>query len=209
MQSGSTPLDKPDGRVRRGERNRESILDALFELIRAGRLLPTADEVARRAGVGTRTVFRHFEDMERLHAEMSARLRAELAPLLAERPPQGDTAERVAWLVDRRARLYETMAPFRRSADIQRWRSKFLQQEHHDMNRAFRSDLRAALAPELEGAPAFLLDALDLATSFEAWERLRGTQRLGVERAERVLGESIRALLASASMDAARHGGSR
>jgi hypothetical protein len=77
------------------------------------------------------------------------------------------------------------------------------------MNRAFRSDLRAALAPELEGAPAFLLDALDLATSFEAWERLRGTQRLGVERAERVLGESIRALLASASMDAARHGGSR
>ena len=45
-QSGSED-ETIDGRVRRGERNRERILDATYALIRGGNFQPTAEEVAK------------------------------------------------------------------------------------------------------------------------------------------------------------------
>ena len=62
MASSSAP--EADGRVLRGARTRERIVDAVFELVSEGTVRPTAEEVASRAGVGIRTVFRHFDDME-------------------------------------------------------------------------------------------------------------------------------------------------
>ena len=94
--------DVVDGRVQRSIRSRQRILDALVELVEEGELQPTGQQVADRAGVGERTVFRHFEDMETLHAELSGRLRREVAPLLEGRRPEGSLRERVAALVARR-----------------------------------------------------------------------------------------------------------
>jgi AcrR family transcriptional regulator len=186
--------DPLDGRVRRGERNRERILDAVFALVRDGDPMPTAEKVAERAGVGTRTVFRHFDDMDSLHAEMHARLQAELRPLLDEPLAEGSAEVRARALVRRRARLYERIAPFSRSGALHRWRSPFLQRARAAMARRQRAELLAAL-PELEPAPAPLLEAFDLATSFEAWDRLRGVQRLGPERAQETLAATALALL--------------
>ena len=66
---------KPDGRLLRTERSRQLIIEALHELINEGILVPTAQNVADRAGVGIRTVFRHFADMETLFATMDVQLR--------------------------------------------------------------------------------------------------------------------------------------
>ena len=55
-----------DGRALRSERSRRPIVEALFALVGEGVLQPTAQQVADRAGVGIRTVFRHFEDMDAL-----------------------------------------------------------------------------------------------------------------------------------------------
>jgi AcrR family transcriptional regulator len=66
----------------RGARNRNYIMDAIFELIQEGLVLPTAEQIADRAGVGTRTVFRHFDDMESLFVEMNSRLEREVRPVL-------------------------------------------------------------------------------------------------------------------------------
>ena len=89
MRTARTVAQAPplDGRVLRGEKSRESIVDALFELVGEGVLAPTAQQVAERAGVGLRSVFRHFSDMERLFAAMDARLGAEVIPLLLEARP--------------------------------------------------------------------------------------------------------------------------
>ena len=189
-----------DGRVRRGERNRQAIVDALFELVREGELQPTAEQVAERAGVGTRTVFRHFDDMESLHAELSARLEREILPLFETRPREGGLDPRLRELVARRALIYERIAPFKRSGKLQRWRSPFLSQAHADMVRRLRTDLLETL-PELRDVPPALLEALDLVTSFEAWDRLRAEQRLGRERAEAAM---LRAALALAHSIGAR-----
>src|SRR5262249_35992701 len=69
-----------DGRQRRSERSRGAIVQALFELTRAGELEPTAQQVAARARVGIRSVFRHFADMDSLYAELGAQGRASVMP---------------------------------------------------------------------------------------------------------------------------------
>ena len=66
---------KPDGRLLRSERSRQLIIDACQELVNEGVLVPTAQNVADRAGVGIRTVFRHFADMETLFSTMDTQLR--------------------------------------------------------------------------------------------------------------------------------------
>jgi AcrR family transcriptional regulator len=185
-----------DGRVQRGARNREAIVEALFQLVEAGDLVPTAERVAARAGVGTRTVFRHFEDMDRLFAEVHALLEREVQPLLASRVPDGGLEQRITALVRRRAQLFERISPFKRSSQTQRWRSPFLQQGHNEMVRRLRTDLIKAI-PELTDASEALRDGMELVTSFEAWDRLRCEQRLGRERAEAVVQAAVLALLAS------------
>jgi AcrR family transcriptional regulator len=187
--------DSADGRVRRGAENRGRILDAIYELVREGHLLPTAEQVAQRAGVGERTVFRHFEDMETLHAELNARLRREVQPILEEPPITGLRGERVRALVSRRARLFESIAPFHRSAALQRHRSAFLRRAHAETCRMLRDDLARAFAQELAADEGWLLDALDQAASLEAWDRLRSEQKLGRERAARVLEGTLDKLL--------------
>jgi hypothetical protein len=59
--------------------------------------------------------------------------------------------------------------------------------------RQLRADLVRRL-PELASAPAPLAHALELATSFEAWDRLRSEQRLSRERATQALEYVVLAL---------------
>ena len=55
-----------DGRFRRTESTRQNILNVSRELILAGNLEPTARDIADTAGITTRTLFRHFPDMQAL-----------------------------------------------------------------------------------------------------------------------------------------------
>ena len=130
-----------DGRVQRGERSRQRIVAALFDLVGAGVLQPTAQQVAARAGVGMRTVFRHFSEMETLYAAMNGRLDGEVRPALMAARRVGPLSERVAGLVRQRARLFERVAPYKRAANLQRWRSRYLEGRHRVMQRDLRADL--------------------------------------------------------------------
>ncbi len=188
-----TAASQPDGRARRSERSRRAIVEALFALVGEGVPRPTARAVADRAGVGIRTVFRHFEDMDALYAEMGARLRGETLPLLAEPPARGGPLQRARALARRRAALYERIAPYKRAADLQRGRSTFLRRRHRELVRELRADLLAWL-PELADGPPDLREALDLAASFEAWNRLRADQRLSSEHARAALERAVLAL---------------
>jgi AcrR family transcriptional regulator len=188
-----------DGRVRRRERNREAIVAALGAILEAGTLEPTAEQVAERAGVQARTLFRHFPDMASLHAELSSRLRAEVLPLFAAVPTTGDPALRVRRLVAARAAAFERIAPFKRAGNVLRWRLRFLQEHHARMVRDLRRHLATVLPELCEQAPA--LAALELVTSFEAWDRLRSEQRLGSERAREAMEYAALAVLVRALAD--------
>ncbi len=186
-----------DGRVRRGARNREAIVGALFELIGEGAIQPTAEQVAERAGVQVRTVFRHFADMARLNAEIVSRLRSEMKPLF-EPPAEGDATERARALVAQRTAAFERIAPYKRAADAQRWRRDYLQTDHEGLVRELRKQNFRAL-PELRAASVDVQAAFELAVSYEAWQRFRVDQRLGAERARTAMECAALAVLGSAS----------
>ncbi|MDZ7669645.1 MAG: TetR/AcrR family transcriptional regulator [Gammaproteobacteria bacterium] len=185
-----------DGRARRSQKSRQRIIDAMIELVQAGVLEPTADQVAERAGLAMRTVFRHFTDMESLYREIARRMQSHAQPLLDE-PIDGATWQATLHkLVDKRARLYEELLPMRRAADALRHRSPFLQQEDARFARLARDVLRRTLPAELAGDPE-RFEALDALLSYDMWMRLRRSQRLSASAARRVLHAATASLTAS------------
>src|SRR6185369_7637457 len=52
-----------DGRRRRSEQTRRTIIEAYLDLVRANQEPPTAPEIAKRAGISTRSVFERFTDL--------------------------------------------------------------------------------------------------------------------------------------------------
>ncbi len=191
----ATSTESPsDRRVQRSERSRTAIVQAMLELIGEGSLSPTAQQVAERAEVGVRTVFRHFSDMETLFATMNEEITAEVTSLFVDDVQTGPFEERVDALIDRRVAIFGKLAPYSRSSTLQRWRSHFLQEEHERTTRVFRRDLRRWL-PEIESAPVDVADAIELMLSFEAWNRLRMEQRLGLRRTVDVIRITVVELL--------------
>ena len=71
---------QPDGRRQRSQRSREKILKAYWELMLNGDMNPSAATIAKHAGVGLRSVFRHFEDLDTLLRELMALIYDEVTP---------------------------------------------------------------------------------------------------------------------------------
>jgi AcrR family transcriptional regulator len=184
-----------DGRRRRGQDNRARIVAAMMQIVHGGNVAPSAEQVAARADVGLRTVFRHFQDMDSLYREIAAVVGAEVRailgkPVLAEAWP-----DRVIEMVGRRAQAFEKIAPYKRAADVFRHRSKFLGSDYARLVSELREVLRRELPPAIARDKA-RLEALDLVLSYEAWSRLRREQALSPKRAQEVLEAAVRRLIA-------------
>ena len=132
---------KPDGRLLRSERSRQQIIDATRELVNEGVLVPTAQNVADRAEVGIRTVFRHFADMEALFATMDTQLRETYEDLFLGGDRAGNLSERIQHAIERRATAYEKLSSLMLSTRAQMWRSPTLQKTYARNQRGLRRDL--------------------------------------------------------------------
>lgn len=182
----SEPPVQTDGRRRRADVNRQRIVEAMMALVREGEVFPSAEAVASRAGVGLRTVFRLFSDMDGLYREMHATMIARLTPIFSEPLGEGDWRFRLSALINRRARLFEDMLPIKTAADAHRYQSPYLQGEHEELVALLRQILTFVMPEPIRSDPA-LLDALDLALSFESWRRLRYDQKLDPAQSEAVM----------------------
>ena len=65
-------MTKKDGRNLRSINSQKLIVDACIKLFKAGNLEPTAQQVADESGIGIRTVFRQFDEMENLFKSVDA-----------------------------------------------------------------------------------------------------------------------------------------
>jgi AcrR family transcriptional regulator len=190
--------ERVDGRIIRRRNNRRRIVAAMLELVRAGAISPVAEEVAERAGVGLRTVFRHFDDMDSLYREMAEAMRNELQPIVAAPLASRDWKGRLGEIVERRVRLFERAMPFKNAADVHRHRSAFLRKDYEMMRSAERAALEAALPAALRNDKRFF-EALDQALSFATWQHLRRDQKLTQARARETIEYAMRALVNAAS----------
>jgi AcrR family transcriptional regulator len=178
---GTSDETTTDGRIQRSERSREAIVVAMLELIGEGVMSPTAQQVAERAHVGVRTVFRHFSDMDSLFTVMNERLIKRVRSFFVEDVQTGPLSKRVELFVERRFAAFESLSPYLRCSALQRARSSFLQSEHESTIKIFRRDLQRSV-PEVGSAPSEIGDGLEMALSFEAYNRLRLDQRLSSKR---------------------------
>jgi AcrR family transcriptional regulator len=182
-----------DGRRQRSDASRRKIAHAMLELLREGEPDPSADLVAERAGVGRRTVFRLFSDMDGVFREMHAIMTSRLTPEFVRPFVATAWRARVDELIERRSKTFEEMLPIKTAADARRYTSNFLQNEHKKVTRLQREALRDVLPASF--AKGELFEALDLTLSFEAWRRLRYEQGLSVKQAQAVLRQLVAALI--------------
>jgi AcrR family transcriptional regulator len=170
----ATPVD---GRTLRSLRTREAIVDATISLLEDGDLRPTAPRVADRAGVSVRSVFQHFDELERLHAAVAERLVDRVAVLLVPVPAELPLLARIDRFVAQRTALLEAVTPIRRAANVHGPFSDEITARLRDGQAFLRTELELTFAPELDAFAAaerpFVLDGLDLALGWATWDALR------------------------------------
>lgn len=165
--------EEQDGRIRRGQRTREAVVEAFLSLIEDGDPQPTARAIAARA---------------RVSLPAAGRWRNSLP-----------TAERVATFVARRVDALETMAPVARAARLREPFSRQLRTNRDRFKKRLRKWIEETFAPELAAlSPEERLDVVEAilsAGSFSAWSAWRDEQSLPAERAMAVLGLTVERLL--------------
>ena len=189
-------VDEPaDGRHRRSMSSQRRIVQAMLELVAEGNIAPSADEVSDRAGVGRRSVFRHFSDMDSLYREMAAILQVQFAAIAEQPFKSTQWRDQVLELVERRAQAFERMAPYLRAGVVHRHQSAILREGHARFVAVLRALLVKRLPPDV-ARDQVLVDAIDMLISFETWHRLRQEQRLSPAQARQVICSTVNALLA-------------
>ena len=186
-----------DGRVLRGARNRDAIVDALLQLLADGDPQPSSRAIAQRAGVSLRTVFQHFNDIDSLYAAVAQRQVERLWSKLDALPAcDAPLDERIEAVVAQRAELFEAIGPVRRAATGINTSSPALLRGLARSEAFLHRQIAETFAPELaEDADRTM--AADFAASWEAWEGLRRSSRRSVASASRVMRVLLLAVLDS------------
>ena len=193
--------DRVDGRRERGRSSHKRIVEAMMELIVAGDLSPSAARVAEEAGIGLRTVFRHFDDMDALYSEITGMITERVMPIVMAPYPDQPWRANVRELVRRRVRVFETTLPFRLAANIKRYQSPFLMGQYSRVVMLDR-ELILRLLPGSVLTDRIAVEALCAALSFHTWRTLRHDQSLSSEEAGTVMGQLVEAIMATIAEDA-------
>jgi len=184
----------PDGRRLRSERSRQAIIDASLGLIEEGILVPTAQQVSERAGVGIRSFFRHFTDMESLFATVDEQGREDVEALFIGGDRDGTLEERILHAVERHAHGYEDQRNVILSTAAQSWRYGILRKNYARYQRGLRKDLDDWL-PELKSLSRTQREAVDAVASAEMWLRLREHQGLGRKQSIEIVVDMLTRLI--------------
>ena len=172
-----------DGRSARRERNRREIVDALLELIREGVIDASAAEVAARAGLSERSLFRYFDDVNDLYGEVCAVQYSRIEPRAAIAGfTHGTTAAKVTAFVDQRVALHRAIDRVGLAARAHAHRNPVIAKQLLEARRLLRSQIEGHFAAELakldEPHRRAAVATIDLCTTYEAIEMLLAEHRM-------------------------------
>jgi TetR/AcrR family transcriptional regulator of autoinduction and epiphytic fitness len=184
-----------DGRTARSERTRTAIVEAHLQLIGEGDLRPTADRIAKLAGVSLRALWSHFADMEALFAASGRRVLEVRDAAYRPISPGLPLADRIAAYCRQRARQLEQIGPTATAAALKEPFSETLRHYRHIHLTRVRDELSVLFAAEL-GGDDVLLDALTAISMWPTWSTWRVTMDMSVAAARATLARTINALLA-------------
>ena len=185
-----------DGRRLRREQNREAVIDALLALFSAGHYQPSAAEIAAKAGLSPRSLFRYFDDVDDLYrAAADRQLQIMLQLLQLSVSPADHVDDKIRAVAHSRLQVYERFTPAARALRAGASRSELVAALLTQARRFQRSQLCELFAPELAGRAEVLLPAVEVLCSFGSYDRLRRESGLSPEAAAATLVAALTALL--------------
>jgi TetR/AcrR family transcriptional regulator of autoinduction and epiphytic fitness len=167
-----------DGRSARRGRNREAVIKAMLELVDEGDLAPATAEIADRAGVSHRSVFRYFDDLGDLVREaISIAFGSAFELGIIHDIGQGTLEHRIDTIVQSRIRVYSQTYNVSRVARFRCGEIEEIDKALAEVAQLLRLQLKRQFATELVERPAdeqdAVLDALLVMTDFVPFDILR------------------------------------
>lgn len=166
-----------DGRRLRSERTRQAIVEAYLALLRDNPRIPTAVQIAERAGYSVRSIFERFPDMLALRIAATDQAFAEGSTQALIRDIDADRAARIRSQVETRARTCEKWLPLWRAVNANSGKTAELQMRIKLMRDAIRQRIELMYRRELDSLPEparqQTLIAIEAVTDFESWGRMR------------------------------------
>jgi TetR/AcrR family transcriptional regulator, regulator of autoinduction and epiphytic fitness len=192
--------DHVDGRSLRRERNREAVIEAFLALVREGNFDPGGAEIAQRAGVSHRSVFRYFADLADLMMTAIAREVERGLPLGAvEQIGEGTFEERLERLVDAHLTMLDKLHGIATVTRIRAVTMPSLTTAFAEIAAGFRAVLERHFAPELahfsDADRPGITDGLQVLLSWDAYDVHRRLYGHDVERIRTSTITAVTALL--------------
>ncbi len=188
-----------DGRRLRSARTKQAIIEAYLLLLREGNQVPTASQIAARAGYSVRSVFERFADLHELRVAATDHAFSLGTAKATEQDFGGDRRSRLDKHVRTRAWICEQWLPLWRSLNINQGDSSDLRSRIHLIRQAILKRIELIYRPELSTLPEVerrhTMIAIESLIDFECWARMRDDCGLSVEEAQEVWFEAIDRLL--------------
>jgi AcrR family transcriptional regulator len=183
----STRTVEIDGRRLRSERTRRYIIEAYLAMLLEGPGLPTAAQIAERAGYSVRSLFERFPDLLSLSLAAADHAFAQANAQAVIRDVDTDRATRIRTQVETRGQTCERWLPLWRALTRNLHHSEELKLRVKRVRDAVRLRLELMYRPELGTMEPVerqrTLIALEAITDFESWARMRETFGLSTEQA--------------------------
>jgi len=171
------------------------MIDAALELIEDGNYAPTAKQISARAGVGIRSFFRQFEDMDQFFAAVDEHTVGSFwESFLHEGDREGALTERLDSIVATYAKAFEEHRSLLLATKSLRWSSRVLKENYERYQQVSRANKERWL-PEISQLPADERELADAYLSFEMWHRLREIQGLSCSAAQTAVLKALTRLL--------------
>jgi len=175
-----------DGRRQRSQRSREKILRAYWELMLAGDMSPSAASIAEYAGVGLRSVFRHFEDLDTILRDLMLLCQDEVTPEFMTPLKSTNWKEQLLEMAERNVGIWERIRVPHTAGEVGRFKSQILMDDYQRSRNLELSGIKGVLPKDINNYNEILL-ALDASMSFSTMRRLREDRKLSIPEVKTVM----------------------
>jgi AcrR family transcriptional regulator len=175
--TGSISNDKSDGRLLRSERSRRLIIESMINLVDEGFLVPTAQQVAQRADVGIRSVFRHFDDMDDIFETANEIIFENVKSLFTGGDRTGVLEKRILHATEQLTSGYAVTKNFILSGKIRMWNTPVVRKNYLLNQKRLQKELENWIPEILQLDPLARQNAYAVG-SFDYWHRLQEIQEL-------------------------------
>ena len=165
-------MTKQDGRNLRSVNSQKLIVDACIKLFKAGNLEPTAQQVADESGVGIRTVFRQFDEMENLFKSVDAVLSKDY-DFEVRYDPSSSFDDRLQSAISHMNAGYEKHKLIMFMTVSKMWKYEFLRKNYLMYQDLIKSKTEEIL-PEVLSFDTESRHLFHASLSFAMWTRLQG-----------------------------------